>query len=391
MGYRDEMVNLTTELIRVDTSNPPGHGYEACAAVLERHLRELDLEPEVVVPELPGREPGPCLSASWGTGDRALYLHGHYDVVPAQRAAQFKPLVEDGRILGRGSADMKGGIVAMLFAMVAAREAQPQIDGRVVLNLVPDEETGGPGGSAWLSPNGRLLQPGAAIGMLTPEPTGGVVWHASRGAISQRVTVHGREAHVGLAHAGDNAFERMTAIATRLAALRDEVQQRRTGYAIDPPEAAHSILLLGGMTSSGANFNVVPATASFTLDRRPNPEEDVAEERARLEAVLDELRADGHQIEIEMLQLAESGGSEIDTPLGRALAASIEQVEGDAPRFEMCPGVLETRWYATEGVPAYAYGPGRLDVSHGPGEYLEIESMLRCSATYAKVITDVLA
>ena len=91
MGYRDEMVNLTTELIRVDTSNPPGQGYEACAAVLERHLRELDLEPEVVVPELPGREPGPCLSASWGTGDRALYLHGHYDVVPAQRAAQFMP------------------------------------------------------------------------------------------------------------------------------------------------------------------------------------------------------------------------------------------------------------------------------------------------------------
>jgi succinyl-diaminopimelate desuccinylase len=384
------MVGFTSELIAIDTTNPPGRGYETCARVLERRLGELDLTPDIVVPALPGREPGPCLSSTWGTGDRVLYLHGHYDVVPAQQPTQFDPLVDDGRIWGRGSADMKGGIAAMLFAVVAAREAHPRIDGRVVLNLVPDEETGGPGGSAWLSPHGRLIQPGASIGMLTTEPTGGVVWHASRGAISQRVTVHGREAHVGLVHAGDNAFERMTAIVARLSALRDEVQERHTAYTIDPPEAARSILLLGGMASSGANFNMVPARASFTLDRRPNPEEDVDEERARLEALFDELRAEGHDIEVETLQLADSGGCERDAPLGRALAASIEQVEGDPARFEMCPGVLETRWYAREGVPAYAYGPGRLDVSHGPDEHLEIESMVHCAAVYASVITQVL-
>jgi succinyl-diaminopimelate desuccinylase len=382
--HRDHMVRLTRDLVAVDTENPPGRGYAACADVLERALRELDLEPERVDRERP------CLSATWGTGDRALYLHGHYDVVPAQDRAQFEPRVEDGSIWGRGSADMKGGLAAMLLALAAVREAGAPIDGRVVVNLVPDEETGGPGGSPRLSRDGRLLRPGPSVGMLTPEPTSGVIWNASRGAITQRVTVRGREAHVGLMHAGDNAFERMVAIAQRLGELRAEVAGRRTEHAISPPEAAHSILLLGGSASSGSNFNVVPAQASFTLDRRPNPEEDVAGEQARLDAVFEELRADAHEIDVETLQRADSAGSPADAPLGRTLAESIVRIEGAAPAFELCPGVLEIRWYAREGLPAYAYGPGRLDLAHGPNEHLEIESLVRCAAVYAATIAGAL-
>jgi succinyl-diaminopimelate desuccinylase len=368
--HRDAMVRLTRELVAFDTENPPGRGYEECGARLERALLEVGLVPERI-------GPGPCLSATWGTGDRALYLHGHYDVVPAQDRAQFSPRVEDGRIWGRGTADMKGGLAAMLYALVAVREAGVPIDGRVVLNLVPDEETGGPGGSAWLAPNGRLLQPGQAVGMLTAEPTGGVVWNASRGAVSLRVTVRGREAHVGLMHTGDNAFERMVSVAARMSAFREALP-------------APGVLLLGGAASSGSNFNVVPARASFTIDRRPNPDEDVAAERARLEALFDELRAEGHEIEVETLQQADSGACPPDTPLGRALSGSIERIEGEAPAFELCPGVLETRWYAREGLPAYAYGPGVLEVAHGPDEHLDVDSMVRCASVYAATIADVL-
>jgi acetylornithine deacetylase/succinyl-diaminopimelate desuccinylase-like protein len=58
-------------------------------------------------------------------------------------------------------------------------------------------------------------------------------------------------------------------------------------------------------------------------------------------------------------------------------------VEGAPPRFEMCPGVLDTRWYSQLGIPAFAYGGGRLDVSHGPDEYIEAAAMRRCAAVYA--------
>jgi len=72
------------------------------------------------------------------------------------------------------------------------------------------------------------------------------------------------------------------------------------------------------------------------------------------------------------------------------LAGCVVAVEGATPRFEMCPGVLETRWYAQLGVPAFAYGAGRLDVSHGPDEYIDEAAVRRCAAVYALFAGDAL-
>ena len=383
------MAELTRRLVAVDTTNPPGRGYAECALLLREVLEELGLPCETREVALPDMEPRYCLRSEWGAGSRSLYLHGHYDVVPAQSPRQFVPEVADGRVWGRGTADMKGGLAAMIYAIVALRDAGAELDGRVVLQLVPDEENGSAGGSAWLMEHGLLVDDGA-VGMLTPEPTSGVIWNASRGAVTQRITVHGRESHVGLLHAGDNAFERMVDVVAALRELRDELSERRTAYAIEPPEARRSILLLGGMASSGAGFNVVPAQASFTLDRRPNPEEDLDAERARLAELIDRFRADGYRIDVETLQEAFPGGCRDDDPLAAALADSAADVHGTRPPFELCPGVLETRWYAHSGVPAYAYGPGRLEVAHGPQEYIEIAAIVRYAAVYAATIEHVL-
>jgi succinyl-diaminopimelate desuccinylase len=389
-AYEADMAELTRRLVAVDTTNPPGRGYADCARLLRDVLAELGLPCESREVSLPGLEPRYCLRSEWGAGSRSLYLHGHYDVVPAQSPDQFAPRVADGCVWGRGSADMKGGLAAMIYALVAVREAGAELDGRVVLQLVPDEENGSAGGSAWLLEHGLLVDDGA-IGMLTPEPTSGVIWNASRGAVSQRITVHGRESHVGLLHAGDNAFERMVDVVAALRELRDELSGRRTGYAIEPPDARRSILLLGGMASSGAGFNVVPAQASFTLDRRPNPEEDLDAERARLLELIDRFRADGYRIDVETLQEAFPGGCSEDDPLAAALADSAGAVHGTRPVFQLCPGVLETRWYARSGVPAYAYGPGRLEVAHGPEEQVEVAALVRSAAVYAATIERVLA
>lgn len=370
-AYEGAVARLTRDLVAIDTTNPPGRGYADCAALLERTLADAGLPCESREVRLDGREPRFCLRSQWGAGERPLYLHGHYDVVPAQSPSQFEPVLRDGRLWGRGTADMKGGLAAMIFAVVALRDAGVELDGRVVLQLVPDEEDGSRGGSAWLMEHGLLVDDGA-IGMLTPEPTSGVIWNASLGAITQRVTVHGRESHVGLLHAGDNAFERMVDVVQAFRRLRDEL--------------GDSILLIGGEASSGAGFNVVPARASFTLDRRPGPGEDLDAERARLAAVIDRFGADGYRIGVETLQEAFPAGCAEDDPLALALADGVAAVEGAPPRFERCPGVLEIRWYARSGVPAYAYGPGRLEVSHGPEEHVGVAALTRCAAVYAATI-----
>jgi len=392
LGQReDEMAALLAELVAIPTENPPGKNYRACADLLENRLRQWGLECERLEAGEPkqGAGDGPvCLVAHHGRGERVLYFHGHYDVVPAQAREQFHPLRKDHFVFGRGTCDMKGGIVAMLYAILALKECDAELGGRIALTLVPNEETGGEGGSAWLAAQGRLGRGG--IGMLLAEPTSGVVWNANRGAISLRVRVLGKSAHVGLQHQGENAFERMHRVVEQLQELKKEVELRTTNLNIGADQARHSILMLGGQSGGGANFNVVPAECWFTIDRRINPEEDLEEEKAVLIAVLEGCKREGIPLEWEILQEGRSSACREEEPLGEALAHGVRAVTGEAPRFEMCPGLLETRFYAAQGVPAYAYGPGLLSVAHGPNEYIDLRKLIDCAAVYALTATEML-
>jgi acetylornithine deacetylase/succinyl-diaminopimelate desuccinylase family protein len=329
-----------------------------------------------------------CLVASHGKGEGVLYFHGHYDVVPAQSREQFQPSRKEHFVFGRGSCDMKGGIVAMLYAILALRECGARLAGRVALTLVPDEETGGAGGSAWLAKQGLLGREG--IGMLLAEPTSGVVWNANRGAISMRVRVAGKSAHVGLQHQGENAFERMVRVVARLQELKQEVERRTTVFHVGAEQARRSILMLGGESGGGTNFNVVPEECWFTIDRRINPEEDLAAERGKLTAALESCRREGIPLEWEIFQEGRSSACREEERLGKALSEAIHAVTGEAPRYEMCPGLLEIRFYAAQGVPAYAYGPGLLAVAHGPNEYVDLRRMVDCAAIYALAAMEML-
>src|SRR6266851_267827 len=381
----DEMAALLSELVAIPTENPPGRNYQACAALLERRLRNFGLDCERFFepagPEKKSGESPACLLACYGRGKRTLYFHGHYDVVPAQSAQQFEPVRKEHFLFGRGSCDMKGGIVAMLYAILALKECGAELSGKAGLMLVPNEETGGADGSAWLARQGLLGLNG--IGMLLAEPTSGVVWNANRGAISLRVQVFGKSAHVGLQHQGENAFERMHRVVERLQELKREVEQRTTLFNIGAGQARNSILMLGGQSGGGANFNVVPEKCWFTVDRRINPEEDLDAEKARLLGVLEQCKHEGIPLEWEILQEGSSAACREDNPLGKVLAGNVKAVTGQAPRFEMCPGLLETRFYAAEELPAYAYGPGLLSVAHGPNEHVDLRKMIDCAAIYA--------
>src|SRR5581483_3996144 len=190
------------------------------------------------------------------TGQRTLYFSGHYDVVPAQSRDQFQPRIEGANLFGRGSSDMKSGLAAMIHAAAAARDEGLLKSGRIGVVRVPDEETAGPRGSRDLDARGLLGRD--AVGMLTPEPTGGVIWNGDRGAISLRATVRGKASHVGWQFEWVNAFERALAALTRLAAIKSEVELRETRQNIAPAAARKSILMIGGRVEAGINFNVTP-------------------------------------------------------------------------------------------------------------------------------------
>jgi succinyl-diaminopimelate desuccinylase len=390
-ALQSEMVDFTRELVAIPSENPPGNEYARCAGAIAQKLNDLGFDPRVIEVPAPrlGESPGYCVTASHGEGERVLYFHGHYDVVPHSVEGQFDPVIQHSNLLGRGSSDMKSGLASMIFAVQALRRARAPLNGRIELVIVPDEETGGERGSEWLSRAADFGQGG--IGMMTAEPTSGVVWNANRGAISLRVTVKGKPAHVGLSCQGVNAFERMLVIARELEKLKAEIEQRETTFPVRPRAARKSILMMGGECRGGSNFNLVPENCSFTVDRRINPEEDAATEKRRLLEIFDRLRSEGIDHEVEILQEGSSSGLPEEHPFARTLAQAVEAVTGKPPAFEMCPGLLETRFYAGLGIPALAYGPGILAVSHGPNEFVPIRNIRDCAAVYALVAQAMLA
>lgn len=374
---RADLIDFASALIRIPSENPPGRAYAPCAKRIAGQLRELGLAVRTLNPS----GAATCVAGTFGDAGRALYFSGHYDVVPAQDAALFEPVVRKGNLHGRGAADMKGGIAAMAFAARALADSGFEPNGRLVSISVPDEETSGPRGTVALAAAGFIERD--AIGMLTAEPTSGAIWNANRGVISVRVTTHGKPAHVGLHFRGVNAFTGMLAVANRYAALEGEIAQRETRFNIKPDAARRSILLLGGELSGGHNFNVVPDRVSFTIDRRTNPEEDFDRERERLYEVASAARTDGIDCEVELTQEGRSAATDADGPLARALASSVRRITRGSARFELCPGVLETRHYAALGIPALAYGPGLLSVSHGPHEFVSVAKLIQCAEIYA--------
>ena len=388
-AHKNAILVLAQDLISIPSENPPGKHYRECADRIRAELDRLGLTYQVA--EAPGFPECPRynLLSFHGEGQRTLYFHGHYDVVPAQSREQFTPRTENGKLVGRGAADMKAAVAGMIYAAALLKECSIPLKGRVGLCIVADEETGGRGGSRYLDEIALLGRD--ACGMLTPEPTSGVIWNANRGAITLRITVKGKYAHVGLQHEGINAFERMLDVAAALRALKAEVEKRRTAYRMVPEEAARSILMLGGRVEGGTNFNVVPDACSFTVERRFNPEEDVETEKRQLLSVLERFQEQGIGMEIEVLQEAYSSGVSEAHPVAQVLADTIQAVLGERPRFSMCPGLLETRWYARKGIPAFAYGPGLLEVSHGPDEAIEIGSIYQHTLIYALTAARLLA
>lgn len=381
---RAELAEFTRQLISIPTENPPGREYERCIRLIERKLKAFGLDTRIIEVEHPGARSYRryALLASFGRGRKTVYFHGHYDVVPAEDSCQFVPHVKDGLLWGRGSSDMKGGIAAMIYAVRIMQRYELDLRGTVRIVIVPDEETGGRLGTQYLFEKGHLKR-ASGLAMFTAEPTSGAIWNASRGALSLRVRIKGKPVHVVMQGQGINAFERMIPLVQALLELKSRVEERETRSVVGPGESRHSVLMLGGRCEGGTSFNIVPGECSFTLDRRINPEEDLKTEKSTIFGLCDRFRTRGIDIEVDVLQEGAPSVSPVDHPAARILASSPAVITGKPPAFRMCPGLLETRFYAQRGIPAFAYGPGLLSASHSRDEFIYLDDISKCAIVYA--------
>jgi acetylornithine deacetylase/succinyl-diaminopimelate desuccinylase-like protein len=317
-----------------------------------------------------------------GAGEKLVYFHGHFDVVPVQDRAQFTAERRDGKIIGRGTADMKGGIVSMLYGAAAAKDLGLLGDGRIVIHLVCDEETGSAVGSGYLRER-NLIDPGA-LAMMTAEQSGEVIWNAAKGALSMRVDVLGRPIHVGQAFKGVNSFLHMLKVAAPLEAYAQEMSERHTSYPVGKGEAPGTMVVVGGRSGGGSNFNVVPGRTYFTVDGRFNPEEDIDGELVRITNTVNEAaKRTGANVSIQVTQVAQPADTPPSDHAAQILGRCVTDITGSPARYELCAGCLDTRWYSQLGIPAFGFGAGRFEVSHGPDEHVEEAALRRVADVYA--------
>ena len=276
-----------------------------------------------------------------------VLLHGHLDVVDA-REELFRPGKKEGRIYGRGTADMKAGVACCIKAMqeLGNREERPD----VALLLTTDEEVGGFNGTGYVAEQG--LEPGFVVSA-EPDDSGSFpsIVVEQKGVLQLKISASGKSAHGSKPGKGENAAEKLMQKYFRIKELFSE------------GEFTTTVNL--GKFRSGQEVNKVPEEAEMHIDIRYSgeyPKEEVLKDIRRIEGIEVEVTA-----EAPMMQVAE------ENSYVRKLSDSIGQI-AEAPELRRENFASDMRFFTSKGIPAVCFGPEGYNL-HGEDEYVEIEGL----------------
>jgi succinyl-diaminopimelate desuccinylase len=370
------LVGLASALVAVRTENPPGNE-AAVASILRVALARYE-------PEWTELEPAPgrlSLVARLAGGDGpTLIVNGHTDVVPAvaERWSRppFSPAVVDGRLYGRGSADMKGGVAAAIAALGALEAAGGRASCNIVFQFVADEERGGALGTR------ALLEAGLVRGdaCVVPEPTSLAISVAERGLLQGEIVLRGRPGHGSRPREGVSATEGAARATLAL-------------HAADFGDPDHP--LLGqptaniGTLQGGTAPNVVAEQARVGFDRRLLPgttlEEALDGIRGRLEAAgLDGPSGVGYKIEVT--DFGEGSEMSQDHPFATLVSRCVGAATGKEPPMVGMTFTTDARFMRNQaGIPAVVCGPGSIAQAHGIDEWVEVSQLVDAAAAYAEL------
>jgi succinyl-diaminopimelate desuccinylase len=379
----DGLVAFTRALVRIPSVNEPakGRSEQAAADLVAAKMREFGWQPMISL-AAPGR-PNVVAVVDGGGGDGpTLMFEGHTDVVTegsldSWTVQPYGAEVRDGRLYGRGSADMKSGVAAMLYAVRALQLAGP-FPGRIKVCALADEE-GLMLGVHHFVDSGLAADVDAAI---VCEPEEGEICPVSKGAIRFRVDFHGRMAHGAMPRQGRNPIGTMMAFLPALAELERDLHARYGDH-----EHLGRVYVTPTVVGAGDldQINVIPAEATVAVDVRTVPGVDHAELMKRITGLAEALgSADEVRADVTVLVDRPPVDTPISDPVVRALAAAHTAITGEQPRYGGVPGSTDgTILTARGGVPSVVYGPGGKWIAHQADEYVEIDDIVRCARVYA--------
>jgi acetylornithine deacetylase len=364
---RDPCFSLLSELVSIDSVNPslvPGASGEArIARTVAAHMERLGMEVHVEE-AAPGR-PNVIGVLEGGQPGATVMFCGHLDTVGVEGMdAPFDPVERDGRLYGRGSQDMKGGVAAMIDAVrVAIGHGFSR--GRLVVAAVVDEEY------ASLGADALVARWRADIAVVT-EPTDLQIGVAHKGFAWLDVVTHGRAAHGSRPADGRDAILRMGRVLNRLEALDRELQARRP-HRLLGTGSLHASIIAGGQELSS-----YPDRCRLQMERRTVTGESAVQARSEVEEVLRSLEREDQEFHADVQLMFARAPYEIPDghPLPDRLARIVASI-GRSPRHVGMSFWTDAAILGEAGIPTVLFGPGGAGL-HGREEYVNLPDVLIC-------------
>jgi acetylornithine deacetylase len=374
---RGDAVALARELVRLDSRNPSlvagALGEQEAARALAEILAAWGLQVDVME-AAPGRPNVIARAGSPSPGGRSLMFNGHLDVVGTEGMSHppFEALERGGRLYGRGSADMKGGIAAMCAA--AARAVSAGMTGELVVAAVVDEEYASAGTRALVASGVRT---DAAI---VTEPTRLAIAPAHRGFVWLTVTVNGRAAHGSRYDIGVDAIRLTGLLLAELDALDVGPLEERT-HPLVGHASLHASLIEGG-----TGMSTYPDRCTLRLERRTMPGESAEEVLAEVRSACARVARRRPEFSAEVgLDLAQAPSDvPVDAPIVCALAAAMTS-SGEEVRTEGMSAWTDAALLNDAGIPAICYGPGDIALAHAAEEWVETAEIERAATTLTEL------